>query len=257
MSAHPILLGTVLLEANRWTPGKQPSFRVSDWLARVAAAGFDGLELWENHAALADAPERLALRSAQPPVAVFNSYATLDDAGATARARAADLIRDLRAPAVKFNVGHDPAALPCELRTARAWAAALPGARFLCECHPGTALEDPAVAARALADWPEAGVIVHPFTCPDLTAWFRHLGPRVCHAHVQLLDEGRQRRRLCEQPQHVRTRLALMRDAGYTGSFTLEFTAGVNVPPEDRDALFAAACEDLAFLREDGWGPAA
>jgi sugar phosphate isomerase/epimerase len=249
MNRTPVYLGTVLLEANRWTPEKRPSFRVSDWLARSAEAGFDGLELWENHAALAAAPERAALRSPPLPVRVFNSYATLDDAGAAARQRAVDLVRELRAPAVKFNFGRQPGDVACELRNARAWAAALPGVRFLCECHPGTALEAPGDAARVLADWPEAGVIVHPFTCADLGAWFRHLGARICHAHVQLLDSGRQRRRLEEQPGHVRERLDAMRAAGYAGSFTIEFTAGVNVAPEDHDALFAAACADLAFLR--------
>ncbi len=243
-------LGTVLLEANRWTAQRTPTYRVSDWLARIAAAGFDGLELWENHLALADERERAALRNSSLPVAVFNSYAKLEESGVAARSQAAGLVRDLRARAVKFNVGSSPERLDRDLRATREWAALMPGVDLLCECHPGTALEDPAVAAQALADYPEIGVIVHPFSCPDLEAWTKNLGGKIAHCHIQMLDNGRQLCRLRERSEVVRSRLALLRDCGYSGSFTIEFTAGVGAPPENRDALFAAACDDLAFLQE-------
>ncbi len=49
-----ILFGTVLIEANRWTPAKQPSLKISEWAEAIAASGFTGLELGENHAAAAD-----------------------------------------------------------------------------------------------------------------------------------------------------------------------------------------------------------
>lgn len=52
LPAARVLIGTILLEPNRWKPGKLPSFRVSQWLDRFADAGFAGVELWENHAAL-------------------------------------------------------------------------------------------------------------------------------------------------------------------------------------------------------------
>ena len=48
-----VLLGTVALEPNRWRtvdPSGSPVTRLSSWLDQVAAAGFDGLELWERHA---------------------------------------------------------------------------------------------------------------------------------------------------------------------------------------------------------------
>jgi hypothetical protein len=32
---HPIYLGSILLEPNRWAAGKQPSYRVSDWHGRA------------------------------------------------------------------------------------------------------------------------------------------------------------------------------------------------------------------------------
>lgn len=247
-----IYLGTVLLETNRWAKDRMPTYRVSEWLERIAAAGFDGIELWENHATLADSAERSALRGSTVPVRVFNSYAPLDAGGENARREVAGLVRELQAGAVKFNVSNSNETLASGLRTAREWAALMPGVELLCECHPGTALEDPAVAARALADFPEIGVIVHPFSCPDLAAWFKHLGQRIRHAHVQVVDAQWRRWRLRDQSALVRERLAILCGAGYTGTFTIEFTAGVGVAPEDREALFAAACDDLAFLREEG-----
>ena len=249
MKQPAIYIGTVLLEANRWAAVRTPTCRISEWLDRFAAAGFDGLELWENHAALADEAERAALARGPLPVAVFNSYATLDAAGEAKRAAAAALVREFRAPAMKFNFSRDPAAVPAERERARAWSAAMPGVRLLCECHPGTALEDPAAAAAVLTGWPEARAIVHAFTCPDLAAWMRHLGPLTAHVHVQARDATGRLGSLRDEADTVRRRIGILRDAGYAGTFTIEFTRGVGTPPEDRERLFADAVEDLHFLR--------
>ena len=54
-------LASILLEPNRWKPGRPPSIRVSEWSARAAAAGFDGWELWENHYRLAEPDEQRRL----------------------------------------------------------------------------------------------------------------------------------------------------------------------------------------------------
>jgi len=245
-----IYLGTVLLESNRWAGARIPTYRVSEWMERIAAAGFDGIELWENHVAMADAAERAALRAAQPPARILNSYAPMCESGEAARRQIAGVARELGVKVVKFNVGSDPEALESELRTARDWAASMPGVSLLCECHPGTALEYPEVAVAALASCPEIGVIVHPFSSPSLAEWLHYFGPRVLHAHVQIVDAQQRRWRLSDQPAQVREQLAVMRDGGFAGSFTIEFTAGVGVAPEDRDALFASACDDMLFLRD-------
>lgn len=250
-SSPVISLGTVLLEANRWAKDRTPTYRVSEWLERIAAAGFDGIELWENHATLAGSEERSALRGSTVPVRVFNSYVPLDAGGEKARRDVAGLVRELNAGALKFNVSNSPETLESQLHTVREWASLMPGVDLLCECHPGTALEDPAVAARALVGFPEIGVIVHPFSSPDLATWFEHLGPRIRHAHVQMRDPEWRWLRLRDRPALVRERLAILRGAGYAGSFTVEFTAGVGAAREDLEELFASACDDLAFLREE------
>src|SRR5436190_8880648 len=97
------LLGTILLEVNRHRPGKSPTFRVSDWMARIAQAGFEGIELWENHAILAPEDEVTSLQSGPLPVAIFNTYAGFLDGEENARQRAAELVERLGAAAVKFN----------------------------------------------------------------------------------------------------------------------------------------------------------
>jgi sugar phosphate isomerase/epimerase len=102
---------SILLEPNRWKPGRVPSICASEWSGRAAAAGFDGWELFENHHRLASAAEQEALRNSPLPVRVFNSYAAFDPADAPAREAARQAAIDLRAGAMKFNVGNAPAQL--------------------------------------------------------------------------------------------------------------------------------------------------
>ena len=115
---HPIYISTVLLEPNRWTAEKEPSFLVSDWLPRFAEAGFDGVELWQNHALQADAREQAALGNAPLPIPIFNSYAALGPDGHTTRAQTTEWVQRLDCRGVKFNVGKDPDRLEQELGTA-------------------------------------------------------------------------------------------------------------------------------------------
>ncbi|MFW5894254.1 MAG: sugar phosphate isomerase/epimerase family protein [Verrucomicrobiota bacterium] len=247
---HPIHIGTVLLEPNRWTAEKQPSFRVSDWLDRFAVAGFDGVELWQNHALKADERERRALAEAALPIPIFNSYASLGEEGRKLRATTVEWVKQIGCRALKFNVGKDPALVKEELNTAREWGEEMPGVQLLCECHGGTSLEDPETAARVLAGYPQIGIIVHPFTDSKLPDWLRLFGKRVRHAHSQFVGEDWRRTCLREQPALVRDRLSMLTDAKFDGSISIEFTAGVAAPPEDREQLFCAACDDMNFLRE-------
>ena len=55
-------------------------------------------------------------------------------------------------------------------------------------------------------------------------------------------------------PREARARLAILQAAGFAGTWTVEFTAGVARSPEDRHALLANAAGDLQFLRGQGAG---
>ena len=252
--AGKVYIGTILLEKNRWATPKTPSYRVSEWLDRFAAAGFDGMELWEYHATRCGDDELAALAASPVPVAVFNTYCGFEDDARAGRLRAAELTRRLGAGGVKFNVGKDPARRGEYLHNLRAWAEMLPDrCRVLCECHGGTILERPA-DARAFFDEAGAerfGVIVHCFADDPavLTEWLDRFGPAVAHAHVALRDAGRSVR-LDRRGHHVEDVLAILHDAGYAGSFTLEFTEGTGEPDESIEPLWRAALADLRFLRE-------
>lgn len=251
-------IGTILLERNRWQPRKQPSYPVSAWIERFRAAGFDGMELWENHALLCAADERAALAATTFPIAVFNSYAMFENGAAEQRRRAANMATRLHARTIKFNLGNDPALYPTYINHLRAWRASMPdNMHLLCECHPGTVLETPLMAARMLRDVAsqDLQVIIHPFTTQldTLRAWFDDVGDAITHAHVQLRDEQGAFLPLHRRPKVVKDALQVMQEWGFHGSFTIEFTEGVHTAGEDQAALFAAAVSDLHILKEY-WG---
>jgi len=252
-----IYIGTVALEKNRWNyeAKKAPTYLVRDWLGRFAEAGFDGVELWENHAAMADEAELARLTSAPLPITIFNSYASFGDDGAADRRRAAELAKRLGAAGVKFNLPNDPAALDSYVRNVAQWARSLgDGVRLLCECHAGTIMESPGQAADVFRRWGDERfqAIVHPFHTPidKIAEWFDVLGQRITHAHVQLRGSDREVRLLESDAARVRDALKIMRDGGFGGSFTIEFTEGTGSPDENPEMMFQNAAADMRFLRD-------
>lgn len=246
-----IYLCTVCLERNRWG-SRHPSFRVSEWLPRFKADGFDGIELWEFHFLSADVAEQARLADAAADVAIFNSYVGFADGDAEARGRSADAIARLSPSAVKYNLGGDAGRLDEYRRNLLAWADRLPrSCRLLCECHSGTVLERIEDAAVFFEDFdPERfGIIVHMGGDPaGLEPWFSAFGRRVQHLHLQLrgpeTDPGvpanRERLDAC---------VAVVKAHGYDGSAAIEFTRGIG-RAEEIETLYANACVDLAYCRK-------
>ncbi len=248
-----IYIATVLLEKNRWEDDRQqPSYLVSEWMGRFAEAGFDGVELWENHAKLCGPEELAAIEACPLPVAVFSSYAKMDNEGQAARDKAVELTKRLGAAGVKFNVQRDPSRRGIYMKNLKAWRTQFPSeVSLLCECHSGTILEEPAEARKFFDeigpnDW---GVIIHPFRAPEtVKTWFEQFGPAVTHAHLQMRD-GRKLLRLDRKPDRAKQAIRILREEGFCGSFTLEFTEGIG-PGEKIEELFRNATIDLEFLRE-------
>ncbi len=239
-------IGTILLEPARWARPKRATYAVADWVDRFAAAGFDGMELWEDHA---DA----ASLASDVPVAVYNSYCGFEDDGADGRAVALRNIRACDAGAVKFNVGGDASLSGEYARNLEAWITELPGdCRPLCECHGGTIVETPD-AARAFFDGVdiECGIITHAFADTEdrLRDWLRLFGAEMQLVHVQLRNDG-VFLRLDEAADHARTRIDILGAAGFSGPYTLEFTKGTSTDADTPDQLWREALADLAFLRE-------
>lgn len=253
-----IYFGTVLIEPNRWR-SEAPLLRASEWVERAMEAGFDGVELWERHFLEADPAEREAILARGRAIRVLSSYASFAAGDPSSRAAslaaAGALGEGLRG--VKMNVGRPPLDLEAEVAEAGRFGAALPaGLGLWCECHSGSALEEPAAAGAALARWGDrAGVILHPIGMDPgtMTRWFEAAQGRVPHLHLQGRDATGRWVCLDERADTVRDAFGKLRALGFSGSATVEFTAGVAKPGEDPVALFAAAVRDLHFLRAEGF----
>lgn len=253
-----ILLGTVALEPNRWglaDPDAGATIAVSDWTLPAAAAGFDGLEIWERHLTEARDAEIARVLDGPLPVRVFNSYVSLDTDDDAERSAVSDWVRRSGATGVKFNVGNDPDQEAAYAERIARWLDGLPApTRLLCECHAGISVaESPEVAARILtaagpADRVQA--IVHSNESDDhLRARFDAYGDRIGHVHVNHLDHDGGPPPLAAIRDSVAAKAALLAGFGFEGTWTIEFVHGTLTDHDDPDRLMAQAIEDLAVLR--------
>lgn len=257
-TTNQVLIGSILLEPNRHKNGKVPTFRVSEWLDRFAADGFNGVELWENHATLCDNAERTALAASTFPITIYNMYGAFDDASAAGRDSAVAMSMLLNSPAIKFNLGKDKTRLDEYLRNLCEWKDRFPAdTRLICECHPGTPVEEPEDALRMFEEMadPRLEAMVHPVSrdreLTVLRSWMKVCPSDVKHAHIQMREgDGRKVLRLDRDPEFIREAIDIMRDAGYTGGYTLEFTEGTNTEGENIEELYDNALRDLALLKE-------
>ena len=263
----PIYFGTILIEPNRWQPGKVPSIQVSDWLPRIREAGFDGIELWENHGLQASDEELDRLAGCELPI-IYGTYDSCEDDTQDRRHQITEVIQRLGARGMKYNLGGDPERWEEYVRNAAAWAAELgPEFRMLCECHGGTVVSDAERAVRAFAEMeqimnaercggPGMEAILH--ICSEQETVRKRVevfGDRLGHIHVQKIEGSAAGPglRLDRRPEEIRARLRVLREAGFNGTFTLEFTEGVlkTQSPGDVEMLFENALADLCFLRDE------
>jgi sugar phosphate isomerase/epimerase len=249
--AH-INLGTIVLEPNRWfgvTQDRWATTPISEWLDRIAAAGFDGIELWEAHFRDADETERRAILDHPVAVAVYNTYVSFDEEDDTDRLAVAELITATGAPKVKWNTGaeRDRASLDAYAARLERWAAAMPDVELVCECHDGSAMDDPAAAARVLSYGSNA--LFHTHDDLDLIrAKFDAYGDRISHVHVNHLFTGSPA--LTEIRDELVEKVSLVGDLGFAGTWTLEFVHGAGGDRDQPEPMFARAVDDLAVLRD-------
>ncbi len=253
-----ILLGTVAIEPNRWgtlDPSRAPRTQLADWLPAIAGAGFDGLEVWEEHLTAAEDGGD-ALLSGMLPISVLNTYESLDDPDPIGRRTVADWVRRSGASAVKFNVGNDAGSAELYAERITEWLGDLPSdASLLCECHAGISIaEDPQVAARifeAAGPVDRLGAIVHTHETPDhLRARFDAYGDRIRHVHVNYLDVAdRSVPLLADRRDDLAATVDLLRSLGFRGTWTIEFVDGILSDRDLPELLVPQAIEDLGVLR--------
>jgi len=252
MNKPKIYLGTIALEKNRWS-SRVPSYLVSEWLPKIKAAGFDGLELWENHV-LQSPGEAEKLKNSGVPIAIYNHYGTFSNSpeDVAKREQAIEMINFLDAGAVKYNVGNDPALLPEYRENILRMADAINGT-MLCECHGNTLLEfnDEIVSFFKDLCPQKFQVMVHPFIEPSLLdEKFELFGSRLSHIHSQLSGDSGERICLDRWPERVTACLDVMKKHNFAGNFTVEFTELTATPGENIHDLFTNTIRDLTFIRE-------
>jgi sugar phosphate isomerase/epimerase len=252
-----IFLGTIALEPNRWfgvTEEQWGTITLSDWLDPIEAAGFDGVELWESHIRDATDTEAESILVHPLPVKVFNTYVSFENEDDNERIAAAEWIRRSGAEKVKWNTGpdRDENALDAYGERLHRWVEKLPDVRLACECHDGSAMDVPSVAARVLAaggDVTRSQAIVHSNDGhARLRAKFAAYGDRISHVHVNHLDVGSPP--LAETRDDLASTATLLAELGFDGSWTIEFVHGTGGEADRPDLLLNQAIADLGVLRE-------
>lgn len=250
MNASKVFLASVCLERNRWAEVNSPTIFVSEWFPRIEADGFDGIELWQYHYTAADSVEQEALLSRRLMLPIFNSYCGFEEGSGNERDVVRQAILQLKPRAVKFNFGANENMLREYEEVFCSWAESLPRElTFLCECHGGTVLETPQRAKRLLKRFPklDIGVIVHGFSIGDseLQGWFDECGTAVRHIHISARRKG-----LFRTPKQVADRMALIRNFGFKGTFSIEFAEGAGQAGEQQETVYTNAKQDLQLLRK-------
>ena len=246
-----IYLGTIAIEPARlaWM-GEEPAppIAISEWLDRIADAGFDGIELWEPHVTQADDAEVAAVFEHPLPVRVFNTYVGFDDEADDGRDAAADRICRSGATKAKWNTGaeRNRESLAAYRARLERLAAAVPDVELICECHDGSAMDDPAAAAEVLSAGSSALFHTHD-DLDTIRSKFAAYGDRLTHAHVNHLFTGSPR--LADIRDELAEKVDLARSLGFDGSWTIEFVHGTGTDQDEPELMFAQAVEDLRVLR--------
>lgn len=250
-----IYIGTVLMELNRWS-SRVPSFLVSDWIDRFKNHGFDGIELWENHALMASGEEFKKLEDSNLPISIYNSYVNFDDSmeAKEKREKAAIAANKLKVTGVKFNFANEISMMEKYITNFLEWKKNFSDdCRILCECHPDTVLEVPEIAKKVfeIFDDERCQAIVHPFSnIKNTEEWFKCLGDKITHAHVSIYNDKWQAMRLKNNKAIVEAGLEVMDKYGFKGTYTIEFTEGIRAEDENINGLYNCAVDDLNYLRE-------
>lgn len=272
-----LLLNTIALDPNRWTPEKVAHFDLVDLLPALAEAGFDALEVWQYHlSGLTDAQAAILGKRAHelgimiPVVGLYPALHLEEEKREREWEQVEMLIARsaaLGARVVKMFAGRlgsaemDEEAFERSVTFARkmAEAAGAHGMTLTAETHPDT-LCDSVPATRRLLDAvaaPNLRVCFQPydFTSTEQTlADYRALREHVVHVHLQ----GRRADRISlleEADLDYRTILGALAADGFDGVLCIEFVKGGIVErPEamDVDLVLANARRDRAFVEATG-----
>ena len=204
-----VILGTIALEPNRWTPFHEPRTDVIAALPAIRAAGFDELEVWQWHVSLRNLVAVRALRAKGDEVGVRFPYLGVYPAfhleGADGReqerlhADMLDKAEVLGTRTLKIMLGwglKGATATPAQFaRTAErfgAWyhAAKARGLGMCVELHGNTLFDPVEVGEQFMRDHPDLdfGICFQPYEFGDnakTLALVDRFAGRITHLHLQ------------------------------------------------------------------------
>ena len=258
---NPLYLGTAALEIYRWAPAcpmeiRPVTLQASEWAEKIAAAGFDGVELWEQHSLNVSVMEKARQNRLFAPLAVYNTYLPFDNPRSDRAMLVAERIGALGARKIKYNLGRS---IPLEqaVENLRAWCEYIPEDVILCnECHGGCYGENDEEKRQLARLLPEDRFqnIVHLASPVEfLQRAFDALDGKInhCHAVFCATVDGAL---VADDPAKRLPQLEFLKRAGFDGTFTLEFVAGAVsgavVEHPNASECFEQATKDAASLRK-------
>lgn len=249
---NKIYLGTICMEKNRWAEGRMPTYTVSGYINRAIDDGFYGMELWEYHYTLASDEEREKLRAANIPF-IFNSYISFEKREDKEFEKIAEAIKGIGAKKVKYNLGPkdaEGADIPLQIENLKRFADLLPDdVVLLSECHGGSVMEEPEMAAEILSKLDKArfGAMIHLQTNPDFAdKIYAAYGDRIRHIHCANYkgwDEGFVH--INDGTDFAEKYIAYHKGKGFNGDFTIEFVNFEDTPEEH----YINAVNDMKHIR--------
>ncbi len=271
-----LLLNTIMLEPNRWTPDRVLSRPLVDLLEGIDEAGFKDLELWGYHVdrmdpdGIARLAEALASRSMHAiGVGAYPSFhydGPQDEAEVARLERVVTASAALGATIFKIFPGRvasvDANATIRERTLGRlrdlADRVGHEGMTLTLETHDGTLCDNLDSTRRLLSELEgcgNVGICFQPYADDDTSAAiaaFDALGDHVRHLHVQNRDQSRTMTLLEEGDwTDYRRFLPHARAAGFDGPLCIEFTAGIIPPagePFDPTSVLSNAMLDRRFI---------
>jgi sugar phosphate isomerase/epimerase len=271
------ILGTIALEPNRWTLFKEPATDLIPLLPRIRQAGFDQVEVWQNHLSLRPMAAVRALKAKGDEAGVAFTYIGVYPSFVAAGPEAKEQERiqeDLLDKAgilgtrrLKIMLGTGLSggkATPEQVRLTAdrfgRWyrAATARGIRMAVELHGGTLFDPVEVGERFMQEHPELDFTIcfqpYDFYNTDLAlALADRFAGRISHVHLQApqpREKGRQYDLLEEGSLDYRRLLPhiLRRNPGAT--MTLEFVKDCIQPPGPFDVapVLANARRDADFV---------
>ena len=203
-----ILLNSIALEPNRWTENQVPYFRLESLLEPIAGAGFDKVEIWQNHVATLSENEVHGLRDRAeelgvsfPVIGMYPAFHLAGDDRKKEIERFDEMLaraRTLDTGIIKLFAG----SLSSQASSAEQWQRSVGFVKeildrsertdvsFTLELHGGTLADSPESLLRFMDDVgsERVGVCWQPYDFADTEAaleLYDRLRQRVRHLHLQ------------------------------------------------------------------------